>query len=280
MPASPLTDERWSGLPLLQCNMDPGRYRIHVDTPVLITRCDVGTSVEVQDEAGAHPVFRQAPLRFDLFSSGSSMDAVSDRPATKSLVVALPPQWLEADVPVHLSARYQFNDVELQRLVWSLSRHHRDGEPLGPAHSSAVSRAIADRIVRLQLAAEARLPERSGLRPEARRLVEALVDASLQEPPSAAALAAHAGMGVNRFVREFKVTFGATPHQYVQQRRLARALDLLRRTDASLTTVALETGFASHAHFSTVFRATFDITPSTYRLAAASLNHKARTPRS
>jgi AraC-like DNA-binding protein len=270
MPAAPITDERWSGLPLLECNMDPGVYRLDIGAPVLITRCDVGTSVEVHDEAGEHPVFRQAPLRFDLFSTGSSMDAVSDRPATKSLVVALPPQWLAADDVIHLSARYQFSDIELQRLVWGLSRHHRDGEPLGRDYSAAVSRAIADRIVRAQLAKDARLPERDRLDPQARRFVEMLVETNLQEPPSAAALAARTGMGVNRFVREFKTTFEATPHQYIQQRRLARALELLRSTDASLTTVALETGFANHAHFSTVFRATFDITPSAYRRAIAS----------
>jgi AraC-like DNA-binding protein len=267
MPAAPVTDARWSGLPLLECNMDPGVYRIEVDTPVLITRCDVGTSVEVVDETGAAPVFRQAPLRFDLFSTGSSMDAVSDRAATKSLVVALPPQWLPADGGIRLGARYQFSDVELQRLVWGLSRHHRAGEPLGRDYTSEVSRVIVDRIVRMQLAAEARLPESDGLQPEARRFVEALIEATLQEPPSAAMLAARTGMGVNRFLREFKATFSATPHQYIQQRRLARALELLRRTDASLTTVALETGFANHAHFSTVFRATFDITPSAYRRA-------------
>src|SRR5262245_31938212 len=173
--------------------MDPGLYRLHVDPPVLITRCDVGTSVEVEDETGARAPFRQAPLRFDLFSTGSSMDAVSDRPATKSLVVALPPEWLAADGAIRLSARYQFTDVELQRLVWGLSRHHREGGPLGRDYSSAVSRVIADRVVRMQLAAEARLPDRYGLLPEARRIVEVLIEASLQEPLAASALAARTG---------------------------------------------------------------------------------------
>jgi AraC family transcriptional regulator len=272
MPAAPLTDDRWSGLPLLECNMDPGLYRIDVTVPLLITRYDVGTSVEVLNETGARRAFRQAPLRFDLFSAGISMNAVSDRQATKSLVVALPHAWMPpdesaADGRIRLRPRYQFDDVELQRLVWGLSRHHRNGEPLGRGYSGEVSRIIVDRVVRMQLAADARLPERAGLKPEARRFVEALIDAGLQETPSAAALAAKAGMGVNRFLREFKVTFKATPHQYIQQRRLARALELLQSTDASLTTVALETGFASHAHFSTVFRAAFGITPGRYRRA-------------
>jgi len=254
--------------------MDPGLYRIDVAVPMLVTRHDVGTNVEVLDETGGRRAFRQAPLRFDLFSAGLLMNAVSDRRATKSFVVALPPEWMPADESaangrIGLRPRFQFADLELQRLVGRLATHHRNGEPLGHSYSGEVSRTIVERVVRMQLAADARRPDRVGLKPEARRLVEALIDATLLEPPSAAALAAKAGIGVNRFLREFKVTFEATPHQYIQQRRLARALELLRSTDASLTTVALETGFASHAHFSTVFRATLGTTPSGYRRATS-----------
>jgi len=272
MPATPLTDARWTGLPLAQCNMDPGLYRLDVETPMLVIRDDVGTHVEVLNDGERRVAFRQAPLRFDLFAAGLLMHAVSDRPATKSLVVALPPQWLPADdgvqdSQIRLRSRYQFNDTALRRLVWRLTTHHRSGEPLGHAYNGAVSRTIVDRILRLQFAHDARHPDSVGLRPEARHVVEALVDASLQEPPTSAVLAAKVGMGQGRFVREFKVTFEVTPHQYIQQRRLSRACELLRRTDASLSTVALETGFASHSHFSTVFRAATGVTPSHYRRA-------------
>jgi AraC family transcriptional regulator len=270
MPATPITDAHWSGLPLLQCNMDPGLYRLDVQVPVLITRDDLGTQVEVLNDGSRRVAFRQAPLRFDLFAAGLVMDAVSDRPATKSLVVALPPEWMPRDdgAPdgqIRLRARYQFVDAELRRLVWRLTTHHRGGEPLGQAYNGAVSRTLVDRIVRLQLAHDAHHPDSVGLVPEARRLVEALIDDSLQEPPSAVALAAKVGIGLGRFLREFKVTFAATPHQCIQQRRLQRARELLRATDASLSTVALETGFASHSHFATVFRAAIGMTPSNYR---------------
>jgi AraC family transcriptional regulator len=273
LPALPLTDERWSGLPLLQCDMDPGLYRIDVHTPMLVIRDDLGTQVEVLNEGGHRVAFRQAPLRFDLFSAGLLMNAVSDRQATKSLVVALPAEWMPAadgtaDGQIRLRPRFQFADLELRRLVWRLTTHHRSGQPLGHSYNGAVSRTLVDRIVRLQLSREARHPDSVGLKPEARRVVEELVDSSLQEPPSAAGLAAKVGMGLGSFLREFKVTFAATPHQYIQQRRLVRARELLR-TDASLSTVALETGFASHSHFSTVFRAAIGVTPSGYRRARA-----------
>jgi AraC family transcriptional regulator len=145
--------------------------------------------------------------------------------------------------------------------------HHRNGEPLGPDYSGAVSRVLVDRIVTLQAAAEARRLDAARLEREACRLVEALIDADLQNPPSVTALASKVGMGIARFVRAFRTTFETSPHRYVQRRRLQRARELLLGTDASITSIALDTGFASHAHFSTVFRAETGMTPSRYRRA-------------
>jgi AraC-like DNA-binding protein len=278
MPALPITDESWSGLPLLMCNMDPGLYRLDVQTPVLITRDDLGTQVEVLNDGPRRVAFRQAPLRFDLFPAGTVMNAVSDRPATKSLVVQLPSEWMPSDDgQIRLRPHFQFVDVELRRLVWRLTTHHRGGEPLGHSYNGAVSRTLVDRIVHLQLALDARHPDSVGLKPEARRLVEHLIETDLHEPLSAAALAAKVGMGLGRFLREFKVTFAATPHQYIRQRRLQRARELLRATDASLSTVALETGFASHSHFATAFRAATGTTPSAYR-RGSNAAHEAAAP--
>ena len=273
MPASPLTDESWSGLPLLQCNMDPGLYELHVETPMLVFRDDLGSRVEAPDEDGRCVEFRQAPLRFDLFASGLQMNAISDRFATKSLVVALPPDWLPVD---HAGAQdrfgmrslYQFADTELKRLVWRLTSCHRAGEPLGSLYSEAVSRTLVDRIVTVQLAADARRPDGAGLSLAAQEWIEMFVDSNLQDAPTIVAMAATLGMGVVRFSREFKATFSATPHQYIQARRLRHSRELLRCTDASLTAIALETGFASHAHFSAVFRAMTGVTPSSYRRGA------------
>jgi AraC-like DNA-binding protein len=57
---------------------------------------------------------------------------------------------------------------------------------------------------------------------------------------------------------------GASLHQYLTHLRLARALVELPHADC-LTTLALETGFSSHSHFSAVFRRRFGITPSEFR---------------
>jgi AraC family transcriptional regulator len=274
MPATPITDDSWSGLPLLVCDMDPGLYEIDVQRPILVIRDDVGTQVEVLNRGSGRLAFRQAPHRFDLFAAGLRMNATSDRLRTMSLVVALTPDWAPVDDECpdrrpELEPRFQFADAALRRLVWRLSTHQRCGEPLGRMYSEAVSRSIVDRTVRVQLERAAGLPGRRGLHPEARRVVEALIESALHDPPTTTALAARVGLGVRAFAREFKTTFKATPHQYMQQRRLQRAQELMRATDATLATIAADTGFSSHAHFSTVFRAVTGQSPRAWRDAAA-----------
>lgn len=265
MAARLLTDERWSGLPLLECHMDPGRYRLSMQVPRLIIRRDIGTNVEVFGESGHRVAFRQAPLRFDLFGPGLDISAVCERVATKSLVVALPQAWMDdvaADDRLTLRPRFQFGDPPLRRLVWRLLSYHERGAPLGENYSRAVSQAIVDRVVALQLAWRL---DRPGLHPEAKRLVIAIIEDELHETLTVNRLAARIGMSVASFARDFRATFKTTPPQYIRRRRLQRAKEMLRGTDAAVITIAFELGFASHAHFSSTFHAFTGMTPSEYR---------------
>ena len=57
---------------------------------------------------------------------------------------------------------------------------------------------------------------------------------------------------------------GLSIARYQRRLRLSRALVELPDTE-DIATLALELGFSSHAHFTTAFRATYGVTPSTYR---------------
>jgi AraC-like DNA-binding protein len=50
--------------------------------------------------------------------------------------------------------------------------------------------------------------------------------------------------------------------------RVRLALDRLRDRSADLTTVALDLGYASHSHFTSVFRRHVGMTPSQYRMGS------------
>ena len=56
------------------------------------------------------------------------------------------------------------------------------------------------------------------------------------------------------FIREFKDTFGETPHRYLQRRRIERAMRMLRETDEPVTEISIEVGFRSLGTFSRTFR--------------------------
>lgn len=106
-----------------------------------------------------------------------------------------------------------------------------------------------------------------------RRLLRArdAIDRQFAEPLAIGVLAGIALMSPAHFIREFRSTFGETPHRYLQRRRVERAMALLRDTASSVTDVGLAVGFSSPGTFSRTFRAVVGQSPSEYRRASRPL---------
>lgn len=85
---------------------------------------------------------------------------------------------------------------------------------------------------------------------------------------SVAALAAACNISVSALERRFRKHLGKTPRQYINEVRLDHARKLLLETDKSIGTVALETGFADHSHFTRAYNKRFGATPSSLRRGA------------
>jgi AraC family transcriptional regulator len=84
-------------------------------------------------------------------------------------------------------------------------------------------------------------------------------------PPSIASLADEAGLHPVYFARAFRAAVHAAPSAVASRARLERATTALLATDAPVTAIACETGFADHSHFCRHFRRAFGVTPSDYR---------------
>jgi AraC-like DNA-binding protein len=67
------------------------------------------------------------------------------------------------------------------------------------------------------------------------------------------------------FARMFKATYGVTPMEYVSQRRIERAQDLLRATNLTVTEVCFAVGYSSLGSFSSRFRALVGESPSDFQ---------------
>ena len=78
-------------------------------------------------------------------------------------------------------------------------------------------------------------------------------------------MAAAAHLSPAHFSREFRRTFGESPHQYLLTRRMERAATLLRTTDWSVARICLSVGIQSQSTFTTSFGTHFGVTPTAYR---------------
>ena len=78
-------------------------------------------------------------------------------------------------------------------------------------------------------------------------------------------LAEIADLSTFHFAKLFKRSTGSSPHQFVLQRRLERAKELLRNPHISLSEVSLRAGFADQSHLSNVFRRYVGLTPARFR---------------
>jgi AraC-like DNA-binding protein len=67
--------------------------------------------------------------------------------------------------------------------------------------------------------------------------------------------------------RIFRNHVGVSIHQYLLRLRLSVALEQMRSGADDLSRLAVELGFSSHSHFSTLFRKAFGISPSEHRRA-------------
>lgn len=78
-------------------------------------------------------------------------------------------------------------------------------------------------------------------------------------------LAEKAGLSPDYFSQRFRESLGQTPHQFITAMRLDEAKHLLRHTRFPIGDVAQMVGYNSQAHFTTLFRKTFNVTPTQYQ---------------
>jgi AraC-like DNA-binding protein len=104
------------------------------------------------------------------------------------------------------------------------------------------------------------------------------MDRAYAQPLDIAALARVAHVSAAHFSRQFRATFGESPHRYLQRRRVERAMELLRETDRPVTEICFDVGFSSLGTFSRTFRAVVGESPSAYRARFAGEGNALRVP--
>lgn len=85
-------------------------------------------------------------------------------------------------------------------------------------------------------------------------------------------IARECGLSVSHFARSFKSSFGVSTHQWLIQRRIEHAKQLLRQTSLSLMEIALQSGFSDQAAFTRTFRNLAGVSPGRWRRYSSAIH--------
>ena len=78
-------------------------------------------------------------------------------------------------------------------------------------------------------------------------------------------LAVHAGLSTRQLARRMHTELQTGPLDWLHQQRIARAQELLERTDASVERIAVSCGMGTAATLRRHFRRALGVSPTAYR---------------
>lgn len=134
------------------------------------------------------------------------------------------------------------------------------------SYVDSLATALAAHVVRKYSTRQMKLPQYSdGLSRYALRQALNYINEHLHQDLKIAEISAVIGMSSYYFCRLFTRSMGISPHQYLTQRRLEHAKQLLKKTNLQIIEIAAEVGFSSQSHFITLFKKQVGTTPLQYR---------------
>lgn len=170
---------------------------------------------------------------------------------TSALVVRIP-----TSVSVHTIDDRLFSYLESLRPYFNEPERIRDG--LVKVKLLELLFGIADRN-------DIFLSELSEIKRQERKSIKDVVDANITNPVTLHDLAYLSGRSLSSFKRDFKAVYNTSPLQWIRNRRLDKAKEMLIHSSLSVTEVCFSTGFENVSHFSKVFKLRFGIPPSTLK---------------
>ena len=165
----------------------------------------------------------------------------------------VPQPTISATSSIYLAQRELFN--------------HLRRRPLDPLHAEEMALTLISETL-ATLYCGKRPSTHHGIPPRHHALVQdtcAHLNRTFEHNESLTAIAAAVGTSVFHLCRVFRRGTGTTIRQYRNDLRLRAAVGALEIDDRDLLTIALDTGYSGHSHFTAAFRRAFGITPSRFR---------------
>jgi AraC family transcriptional regulator len=167
---------------------------------------------------------------------------------------------------VELRSTGHLVDARVRALVAAVNAERIAGFPSGRLFLDSIEQAIAAALVNHHAVRDrpARV-QQGGLTAAQLRRVTELVDAKIEADLNLFEMAESVDLSAAHFSRMFRRSTSQSPHQFVLRRRVDRARDMLRASDARVLDVAVACGFKTQQHFARIFRRMCGTSPTEYK---------------
>lgn len=191
-----------------------------------------------------------------------------------ALVIGIPPALFariaeesgKAADTLHVRNRFQIRDPQIENIGWALKAEMEAGYPSGRVFRDSLGAALAECLLRrhsnLTYISE---PRAVMMGNRMLKQVLSFIEEDLSRELSLSEIAAVAGVSVSHFKATFRQAVGVPIHQYIIQRRVQTAADLLRKGTLPISQIAQETGFTHQSHLAHHMRRLMGYSPKAIR---------------
>jgi AraC family transcriptional regulator len=265
----------WEGLRLELHDVPAGAMPDHVrfDRHIIHTDCGDGPYCKYWRENGRERYVTVCPREVAMLSPNQELVGNRWDAPCRLLVVGIDPDRLNevlgdelAGRPAEFSGIPTTSDDILRRMLHRLRSEVEWGYPEGRLFGESMLVSLAAyTLPRYGVSKPVLKSYRRGLStPRLRRVLE-YIDTSIADELGLVDLATVAGLSSYHFGKLFKLSMGQSVHQYVLDRRMQCASQLLAREKLSLSAVGAQVGLSNPSHFSAAFHRKLGMSPRAYR---------------
>jgi AraC family transcriptional regulator len=167
---------------------------------------------------------------------------------------------------IEMINRFQMRDRQIENIGWALKTEMEAGFPNGGLYLDSLGTALAVHLLNHHSADSQKVRNaKGGLSGGKLKQLISHIEENLDSDLSLRTIAGIAGLSISHCKSAFRASMGQPIHQYVIQRRVERARELLTDPEWSIREVATETGFAHQSHLAFHMRRVLGVSPKNIR---------------